>query len=1060
MTSISELGIKVDSTDAVQASSDLDKLTAAGDRAEKSTNSLGETSDQAKARILELAKAAVAAKEAQQNLSNVATGLSEAQQGLISATDGAAQAQARAAAAQRETVVSTDRLAVTSAKATAATSSQQTELQQLLEQIDPTTKALNRLDEQERKLSQQKKLGLDPEIFSSYQTKIQQSREALTRFDDALTRTGNTARQNAAALRGVPAQFTDIFVSLQGGQAPLTVLLQQGGQLKDMFGGIGPAAKALGGYILGLINPFTVAAAAVGALALAYYKGSSEADAYNKGLILTGNAAGTSAGQLATMAQQVSATIGTTGAAAEVLAKLAGNGKIASGSFVEISEAALQMEKATGRAIDETVAEFAKIAKDPVAAAKELNDQYHFLTAAVYSQIVALKEQGDTIGAAKLLTDTYANTIQERSGQITQNLGLIERGWNAVRDAAKGALDATLSVGREQTLAQQAQELRTKLANPSSYSTIPIFGDDNPDMTKVGRTREDDQKQLDFLDLQIEAEKTRTKFIGDRRKIEDDGIEATARADARHLATLSNAEKRALEIKKINEDTAKIRAANPDDKRVAPDYVAKQISDVNAKYKDPKASTGSVDLTSFNDSKNQLNAILGYYKNADKELEAAQKAGIISQESYTEQRVSLIKQQATEVKAAYEAEISALESAKGKAGTSAAQRIQLDQKIADARASMVKAQRDSDSELSVLAMNEEGRIKKQELAIKTYTDALDRQNTALQLSGARAAYGVGQGDRQNSINKDLNGISDRANQQRLDLARDKADAARNMSAEEYQAKLAAIDKSERDLTETTLSNYEQMSAAQADWRNGASSAFSNYLESARDVAGQTKSLFTNAFTSMEDAVVNFAMTGKFSFSDFTKSVLADMARIAARQAASSALSSLFGVVSSVAGAYFGGGNGLATGSAGAISSNLGASQAGYSGVDFSGFRAAGGPVDPNSLYRVNELGPELYNEGGKSYLMTGANGGSVTPLTAGGGPALNSMSGDGGGSNTYNFPVSVSVQTNGGESAGTGDQASAELGKGIQQAAKVAADTAIARELQPGGTIWKQINGR
>lgn len=47
------------------------------------------------------------------------------------------------------------------------------------------------------------------------------------------------------ALRGVPAQFTDIAVSLASGQQPLTVLLQQGGQLKDMFGGIGPAAKPL-----------------------------------------------------------------------------------------------------------------------------------------------------------------------------------------------------------------------------------------------------------------------------------------------------------------------------------------------------------------------------------------------------------------------------------------------------------------------------------------------------------------------------------------------------------------------------------------------------------------------------------------------------------------------------------------------------------------------------------------------------------------------------------------------------------------------------------------------
>jgi phage-related minor tail protein len=36
------------------------------------------------------------------------------------------------------------------------------------------------------------------------------------------------------------------------------LLMQQGGQLKDMFGGIGPAIKGVGGYVLGLINPVRV----------------------------------------------------------------------------------------------------------------------------------------------------------------------------------------------------------------------------------------------------------------------------------------------------------------------------------------------------------------------------------------------------------------------------------------------------------------------------------------------------------------------------------------------------------------------------------------------------------------------------------------------------------------------------------------------------------------------------------------------------------------------------------------------------------------------------------
>ncbi|WP_282373584.1 phage tail length tape measure family protein, partial [Pseudomonas sp. PS02290] len=214
-------------------------------------------------------------------------------------------------------------------KAGAQVKEQRASLEALLGSIDPVTRKLGELDRQEKELARNRKLGLiDTDTFNDYQGKINTTRADLGRFNADMTRTGITAKQTAAALRGVPAQFTDIAVSLQGGQAPLTVFLQQGGQLKDMFGGAGPAAKALGGYVLGLINPFTVAAAAVTALGVAYYQGSKEQDAYRIALVTTGNAAGTSTLALAEMAKRISATVGTTGEAAAALALLAGNGKI------------------------------------------------------------------------------------------------------------------------------------------------------------------------------------------------------------------------------------------------------------------------------------------------------------------------------------------------------------------------------------------------------------------------------------------------------------------------------------------------------------------------------------------------------------------------------------------------------------------------------------------------------------------------------------------------------------------------------------------------------------
>jgi lambda family phage tail tape measure protein len=408
-----------------------------------------------------------------------------------------------------------------------------------------------------------------------------------------------------------------------------------------------------------------------------------------------------------------------------------------------------------------------------------------------------------------------------------------------------------------------------------------------------------------------------------------------SKVDALTKSSLTNEQKRAEAIKDYKKSLDDIRKVDPNDSRLDPAAVAKNMANLNDKFKDPKGAAGSVDLTSFNNAKNVLAETLAYYKNADKELEASQRAGVISQASYTEQRVSLLKQQSEEVAQSYQSEIDALEAAKAKKGTTAAQVIQIDQKISDARSAMVKAQQDSDSELSIIATNEDGRLRKQTLAVNTYTSALQQQVETLRQQGLRAASGLGQGDRQRSLTEQQNSIDDKANAQRIDLANQYGDGSRGMSLDEYNAKLKAVAQSQQDLRNTVVANYDDMTDAQGSWSVGASSAWENFLESTRDVAGQTKSLFTSAFSSMEDAITQFSMTGKLSFSDFAKSVLADMAKIAMRQASSSALSGLFGLATNVAGAYFGGsGNGLASGSAGATSSNLGASQAGYSSTYF------------------------------------------------------------------------------------------------------------------------------
>lgn len=754
-----------------------------------------------------------------------------------------------------------------------------------------------------------KKAGISIKEMAEQTKGAEQATEKFTKKTDQL---GLSAKQTSAALRGVPAQFTDIVTSLQAGQAPLQVFLQQGGQLKDMFGGAGPAARALGGYVAGLVNPLTVAAAAAAALGVVYYKGSQEADAYSKSLILTGNAAGTSADQLASLARQVSATVGTTGAAAEVLAQLAGSGNLAAYSFEEITKSALTMKDATGKAVEETVAQFASIAKEPVAASIKLNEQYHYLTASVYEQIVALEEQGRQAEAVRVATDAFAEAIEGRGDQITKRLGSIERAWNNVAKAAKWAWDAALDVGRETTYEEKLANLEEAAKNAARLGAGP--------RGTGAQGAQSIEAQRSSLMLEEQERRNRAQASKDEQDANERSLAARQRMNLLVDKGKSLVQQTAEAYEKINKDATEAARKGT---AYSPDQIAQakktEFERINGK---PAKGGGAkqLNLSGYNDAQNAIKDLQASYSNSEKELEAQQKAGLITQQNYLDQRTALIRAEREEVTGAYQAEIAALEAVKDRTGTTGEQRIQLDQKIADARTSMVKAQKDADSQLNILSINEQGRVKAQTAASEAYVAQLERQRAALEASGTRAANGLGLGDRQQGLQNSLDGATDKFNEERAKLLDRRRTAPDKYSMDDYQKDLANLETAENHYRATVVGNYDKMSVAQSDWQSGATSAWANYLDSARDVSGQAKSLFTNAFGEMDDALANFALTGKLSFSDLAKSIISDMARIAAKQASSSALSGLFGLTTTAAQAYFG--------------DSSGSTQAGYTGSDY------------------------------------------------------------------------------------------------------------------------------
>ncbi|EMG1030122.1 phage tail length tape measure family protein [Klebsiella pneumoniae] len=160
---------------------------------------------------------------------------------------------------------------------------QVTALRRLEAQIDPVGEAFRRLNEQQRQLDTAKTSGmLSPLSYDRLNSKLAESRDALEKTQAQLGKTSQSAAQTANAMRMIPAQMTDIVVGLSTGQSPFMVLMQQGGQLKDMFGGIGPAIKGVGTYVMGLVNPYSVAAASIGLLTYAVYQNRQEIDAATK----------------------------------------------------------------------------------------------------------------------------------------------------------------------------------------------------------------------------------------------------------------------------------------------------------------------------------------------------------------------------------------------------------------------------------------------------------------------------------------------------------------------------------------------------------------------------------------------------------------------------------------------------------------------------------------------------------------------------------------------------------------------------------------------------------
>ncbi|HDZ2339562.1 TPA: phage tail tape measure protein, partial [Klebsiella pneumoniae] len=345
--------------------------------------------------------------------------------------------------------------------------------------------------------------------------------------------------------------------------------------------------------LTGFLNPMTIGigalVAVVGTLTYAWYKGSQEQQEFNKSLVLTGNIAGVTTGQLADMARSVADNTGnTTAAAAQALNRVVSGGKIATGSMQTVTEAVVAMNDATDESIDSMVADFEKIAQNPVAAIGELNDKYHFLTLATYNQIKALQDEGNQQEAARLATETYAATMKQRADQIQGNLGSLEQAWKWLGDAAKGAWDAMLDIGREKSIEQKIAEAQDELgraqkslsdlsAGQSKYAG-PYGAWKSSDLSMLQKVVDAAKARLASLQSEKMAQDAINESYDPYLKKQQEGIKLQQKADAFSQKYQTRQQQRAKELAELSKYRGKYTQEEYD----------RIYSEINDRYKDPK----------------------------------------------------------------------------------------------------------------------------------------------------------------------------------------------------------------------------------------------------------------------------------------------------------------------------------------------------------------------------------------------------------------------------------------------------------------------------------------
>lgn len=773
------------------------------------------------------------------------------------------------------------------------------------------------------------------------------------------------------------------------------------------------------------------AAVILGSVAVAAAKGASEQANYNRVLIATGNISGTSYGEALNMARGMVSLTTSVGEAKEAITAMVATGHDFHDNLREVSQGVIDFSHVMGTTVEEAAKEFEKLRDNPVRAIEEVNKSMHFLTLEVRDQIRTLQEHGQVEQAAALAEATLAEAMKTRAAGVEQNLGYLQKRWNELRIAASSAWDAMLGMGRDATMndnlkaaTERMQKLQASVRNADPRMQNRAGQDVAADWAQAIRIPHSGD---DFHFYTVELNKQIALVNTLSGAVKKQGEEAKAGQGGASQATLEN--------------TAAMHAQLLSIDRLA--QRTNELAKVKAMY-EQAAKDGT------------LNA-------KDSEFTDANKARLIAdiEHRYRDYRTARVA--ATEAEKAAKRELQEHDAELDRTGKSIEEHRALVDAQANSDTKLTEVQRWATKSLADLASaqshltEKEKEGQRQEIASITAKDALNQAQAAqnkLFDEGAKALdrmaragrarateaerelNSIGHGSEQNDLSNRINRIQDAAAGER-DRINTQAIADHAEYTDAVLKDIADIDRAEQGQINEELRYHQQRQQAMGDWRNGAQRAWEEFQSRANDVAGQTYDSFQTAFSGMESAIDQFARTGKFKFSDFARTVLAELAKIELRILLSKILTSMFGAAMSS-----GAGAGDATGG----------STAGIGSYNPYG-TGAGGTLQPaanGGILQGATLFPLANGTG-----LAGENGfEGLLPLAQMAGGRLG-VHATGGGNSPINVNTTVVLQSNGAATSNTtsdGDSAQAKmLGELVTNRVK----EILNQEQRQGGILWR-----